>query len=123
MSVRLAQIYAGNPLSLTEEELSRIANLSEIVERNSDAFVHVRVRGRSGKGWSKPSVVDVVLPARRVGGEKVIATFDSEVKANFFIASLKYLWLLPVAVRELRQRPELIAKNQLAMRADPETDQ
>lgn len=117
MSERLAQVYGGNPASLTEVELTQISSLSESVESFRGAFVNVRVVGKSGKGWSKPSIVDVVLPARRVGGEKIIATFDSKIKAEFFIQALNNLWLLPVAIRELRQDPALIEKNQLAMTA------
>lgn len=45
--------------------------------------------------------------------------FTKAYAAVLFVDALKYMDLFVAAVRELRQRPELIAKNQLAMRATP----
>lgn len=114
MSKVLAQLYDGNPMSISEEDLQELAARCDRFEGYRGA--ETTIVHKAGKG--RDPQVDVVVPARRAGGPLVIASFNDVLKAQLFVDALRYMDLFVAAVRELRQRPELIAKNQLAHRAD-----
>ena len=101
MSESKAQLYAGNPLSLTDADL----NLIEVCARYA---VLEKRRTTTGGGKGKPRArYEVFRPATRGASETIVAVnLHSEVAMLIILAS-RYLALLPVAVRELRaQAPE-----------------
>lgn len=101
MSEIKAQLYAGNPLSITDEELDRLWRQPTVgfhleVEKTRD--------GRSGKGWSKPALYRVFRPALRAGGELTLAENVTEETARLILDGARYLHLVSAAIRELRER-------------------
>ncbi len=101
MSEIKSQLYAGNPLSVTDDELNRLWKQPTF---GMDLKLEVTRKGRSGKGWSKPSLYRVYRPALRAGGELTLAENVTEETARLIVDGARYLHLVSAAIRELREQ-------------------
>lgn len=100
MSEITAQLYAGNPLSITDEELDRLWRQPTVgfhLERE------ITRDGQSGKVWSKPALYRVFRPALRGSDELTLAEGVTEEVSRLIIDGARYLHLVSAAIRELRE--------------------
>lgn len=105
MSEIKAQLYAGNPLSITDDELNRLWKQPTF---GMHLELEMTRQGRSGKGWSKPSLYRVYRPALRADGERTLVENVTEEIARLIVDGARYLHLVSAAIRELReQAPEV----------------
>jgi hypothetical protein len=89
-----------NPLAITEEELTELEQACEQFAPIAKGGGPARLEMRN----SQTGEYEVYRGALRNAPECVIATVDGPDTARFLIAAGQYLYLLPVAIRMIRER-------------------
>lgn len=100
MSEIKAQLYAGNPLSIADDELERLSFQSPF---------GIHAERRTADDIS--TLFTVFIPSRRIGDEQVLVTNATDASSRLLIDAVKYLHLLPAAIRELREPKDKLATN------------